>query len=304
MNDQNRKFFDSACEKLLKHDVHDGMTELSLALRDVRNKLDQKEWETFSSKVIRHRIQQILHEDPFTRHAFLKPRGYPGDALLLDYMYGHKPPPEETSILGRAIFDYTTNTGFPLSVRSRRDILASAIDDTADRFASPKIVSVACGHLREAMISVAISTKRVTEFVALDQDQESLGHIAETYPNQNVRTLNASVRAIISRAVRLNGFHLAYAAGLYDYLVDRVATKLTTAMFEMLASGGRLLIANFAPSGRDIAYMETFMGWKLIYRNENDMNRLTSGIAPESILSQRLFWDEHKNVIYLEVEKK
>jgi len=52
----------------------------------------------------------MIHEDPFTGRAFRKPRGYAGDAELIDLIYG----PEElwakpqASPLGLNIYQYTS----------------------------------------------------------------------------------------------------------------------------------------------------------------------------------------------------
>jgi extracellular factor (EF) 3-hydroxypalmitic acid methyl ester biosynthesis protein len=41
--------------------------------------------------VRRHSIFAQLLADPMTRQAFKKPRGYPGDADLIDLIYGSEP---------------------------------------------------------------------------------------------------------------------------------------------------------------------------------------------------------------------
>jgi extracellular factor (EF) 3-hydroxypalmitic acid methyl ester biosynthesis protein len=97
---------------------------------------------------------------------------------------------------------------------------------------------------------------------------------------------------------------LVYAAGLYDYLNERVAIRLTRQMFETLAPGGRLLIANFAPTLRDIGYMETYMGWKVKYRTRDDMKALSADIPLHAIASHRVFGDAFSNIVFLEVTKR
>ena len=80
--------------------------------------------------------------------------------------------------------------------------------------------------------------------------------------------------------------------------------KLTRLMFDMLAPGGRLLVANFAPNLRDIGYMETYMGWNLIYRTPDQMNALAADIPVDAFSERRVFWDEPGNILFLEVRKR
>ena len=103
---------------------------------------------------------------------------------------------------------------------------------------------------------------------------------------------------------RFEGYHFVYAAGLYDYLSDRVAARLTHIMFDMLAPGGRLLVANFAPRLPEVAYMETFMDWTLIYRTPEQMAVLSDNICGDDWKSHRLFWDAHGNIIFLDIVKR
>jgi hypothetical protein len=72
----------------------------------------------------------------------------------------------------------------------------------------------------------------------------------------------------------------------------------------MLAPGGRLVVANFATPLPEAGYMESFMGWKLIYRNSQDMGALSGEISSEEWKSHRLFWDEHESVLFLDLARR
>ena len=65
-----------------------------------------------------------------------------------------------------------------------------------------------------------------------------------------------------------------------------------------------LLVANFLPGIRDIGYMETFMGWNLIYRNRYEMMGLTSEIPQDEIQDIRVFTEDNESIIFLQVTKK
>ncbi len=75
-------------------------------------------------------------------------------------------------------------------------------------------------------------------------------------------------------------------------------------MFAMLRSGGRLLVANFAPNLPDIGYLETAMDWQLIYRDEAAMEALTVEIPDSAIKDRHLFRDPHNNIVFLEIERQ
>lgn len=280
------------------------MDLLMSRLSYLRHRLGPERWEAIFSEAVSHPISQLIWQDPFTHHSFSKPRGYPGDAALLDYIYGCTPLPEGTSPLGQAIFHVNRDRQAPRSVRSRAQILANLIDETADRFPMPRILSIACGHLREAGMSTAVMNGRIGQFIAVDQDVESLAEVERMYGPKGVRTERQSVRAIVAEKTDYRGFHFVYAAGLYDYLADRVARRLTRLMFDMLAPGGRLLIANFAPCVEDLGYIESYMGWKLIYREPEQMLELGGDISSSEWKSQRLLWDEHESIIFLEITKR
>src|SRR4051812_41046514 len=250
--------------------VNAGMARMHLILRERRRELPEDAWRQFVAQLRQHPLVGILHADPFTQRAFAKPRGYAGDAVMMDYIYGYGVQEcEALSPTTRKVFDYCTTTSAPLAVRFRRQLLAETIDAAAN--ACPgrpaDVLALAAGHLREADLSCAVRAGRA-RITAIDQDEESLGVIRRDYGALQISTVNASVRRIIAGRVHLEPCDLAYSAGLYDYLPAAAATRLTALMFDALRPGGRLLVANFLPNIFDLGYMEGVMDWQLIYRDD------------------------------------
>lgn len=296
---------DEAEAMLLGGQVDEGMTKLTLRFQTLQNEAAPEDWAMFAKRdFLPHPIVNLVHQDPFTKHSFVKPRRYAGDADLIDFMYGIRQPDANTSELGRKIFDWAMRQSTVRSVRARREIIASTIDELAEKSSDLRILSIACGHLREGITSQGVQNKCVSEFFALDQDALSLEVVSRELSAFNVRTIHAPIKRLFKKNTEFQNLDFVYAAGLYDYLPQKVAVSLTSKVFGMLKSGGRLLVANFAPPLRDMAYSETFMQWKLIYRNEAEVSDFASDIAPEAISNRRLFWDAPKNVIYLEIIKR
>src|SRR5688572_13318319 len=155
------------------------MDDLFLALRDRRLASKPDEWPNFTQKCRQHPLMHVMHLDPFTFRAFSKPRGYAGDAVMMDYIYRR----EETwscptgDSTGQCIFNYTTSAPASEGVRARRAFIASFIDRLAERRKQPHVLALASGHLREANLSSAIRRKRLGRLVAVDVDQESLNEV-------------------------------------------------------------------------------------------------------------------------------
>ena len=76
-----------------KNLTKDKIDPLFRFLNEIRLSTNKAEWKALLNKVIlAHPISKLLHQDPCTHHSFTKPRGYPGDADLLDFFYRKKTP--------------------------------------------------------------------------------------------------------------------------------------------------------------------------------------------------------------------
>ena len=284
----------------------DLIEKLFRELRDMRLKASPREWKTFVKEVVpKHPLKEFLHQDPFSRHSFEKPRGYAGDAELLDYIYGDSKANISTEY-GQMIFEYTTNAPASRAVRYRRDLIATMIDQLAEEKEAPRILSLACGHLREAHLSKAVQEGRIKEYLAIDQDAQSLSVVATNFSGLKVTPLRHSVRDFIAgrHLDTLGTFDFIYAAGLYDYLPQPHAQKLTKCMFDRLQPEGKLLIANFLPDIPDVGYMETFMAWQLIYRNRSELFDVSALIPDSAVREEKAFIEDNQSIIFLEMVKK
>ena len=264
-----------------------------------------EEWRGMVASARLHELNDLVLEDPFTRRAFTKPRGYAGDAEMMDFIYGREeqwPEPEATPI-GRAIFRYTTQAPASAGVRARRGFIADLLDRLVEERRSPEVLSIAAGHLREASLASSVKRGRIGRLVAMDADALSLKEVARRYGGFKVETVPADLRRLLTGRLTMGPFDLVYTTGLFDYLTESTGRRLTTSMFRMLKPGGRLVVANFLPGVRDIGYMETYMDWNLIYRTRYDMLRLTEDVPQSEIADIRLFAEENQNIIFLELTR-
>jgi len=285
--------------------IDEGMGVLLPALQARRLELNDSAWGEFARLCLDHPLRQLLHEDPFTYRAFSKPRGYAGDAALLDFIYGEEEgwPAPEASAMGKSIFASTTCSSACEAVRARRAFIADLVDRIVEEVPYPHLLSIAAGHLREAELCAAVKRRKLGRYVALDSDQESLAEVQRSYGRFGVEPVAATVRQLLTHRVDLGRFDFVYATGLFDYLPLAAARRLTAAMFQMLRPRGRLLIANFLPGILDVGYMESFMSWKLIYRDRGAMIQLADEIPQEQIREIRIVAEENQNIIFLLVTK-
>lgn len=287
-----------------KH-IESTLNKLAQELNRMASTLAESKWEMLIKQILwQHPILKIMHQDPSFKRSFEKPRGYAGDAVLLDYFYTKSAP--FLSKIGKQIFKRTVNRPSAIAVRNRAELIASYIDKTADTKKEPRILSIACGHLREALMSQAIINNRIAELVAIDHDLETLNVIKHELTPYRITPIHHSIFSLIKgrEKNKLGQFDFAYSAGLFDYLSDRMGQALTKYMFDLLKPNGTLLITNFSANNPDRGYMEAFMDWKLIYRNQPEIESLAKNIPNKLIKSKKAFKDANNTIIYLEIIKR
>lgn len=281
---------------------HQIIHRIAGSLHQVRMRYSPSVWQKLIPIAQEHPVARHFLEDPFTRWSSEKPRGYSGDAQLLDFIYGHPSVADRiagASPLGRALYDYTKDASSSVAVRERRDLLTQHVDEIASsRGGEAEVLTIAAGHLREANRSVALKEGRLKRWVALDQDPLSVGSISRDFAGTCIEAVDGSVRGILAGRHDFGKFDFVYAAGLYDYLNDKVSIKLTQRCLEMLKPNGVFLFANFATDIMVDGYMETFMNWALLLRSEADMWRIINGSVGDMPVEGTVRFGQNKNVVY------
>ncbi|MFY0569571.1 class I SAM-dependent methyltransferase [Archangium lansingense] len=218
------------------------------------------------------------------RRCWEKPRGYAGDYLMMEALYRHTP-------AGDTPFERWMDAwalelpGFQ-AVRNRRDQLAELLRAEHARGAR-RVMNVASGSAPE-LVAVAreISFENVT---LLDQDQGALdaalahftrvGALPATR-HEALRLWCGSVLELLRNRSDLprGSQDFIYSIGLYDYLTERFARRLTTKLWDGLAPGGLLVLGNFNGHNPMHHFTESALDWYLIYRDPADLLRLVDGL--------------------------
>lgn len=281
-----------------------GKSALQLVQRPLAELLEHASADTraddFSDLIRTHPLHALAAQCPLTQRCVQRPRGYAGDAVMMDLIYSRRAPAEATDV-GKYWFDFVVNGSMSQSVRYRKDLLRAYIDDAVDAHDNYAILSVASGHSRELESSLVLDPKHQGCFIGMDQDEESCAVAREAYAARadgRVEILAKGVRSLLAEHTLFadRRFDLIYSAGLYDYLADRTAVALTARLIGLLNPGGRLVLANFLPNSASRGYATALMDWHLIYRTPAQFTALFGSAAARITTSI----DPQRNVVYAE----
>lgn len=299
--------FDEAVHLFSRRPASEAMARLVQGLHRLRRDLDTAAWEAVKSDWMQHPLARIVHQDPLTSWAYRKPRGYPCDATLLDLVRGEAcvaPDIAAATELGRAIYACTSRSALAAGLCERPRIVAEVVDRVARKADRPiSVLSLAAGHLREADCSQAWAEERVARWVAFDHDREHQAWLQDRFAKSAVEVFDGTPRGLVNDRCQLDRFDVISAVGLYDHLDAEFAQRLTAVAFRMLKPGGTLLFSTIASGIETDGYMETFMGWRLIDRDEEAMAGIWSDLPNEEIAVCWLFTDANQAMIYAVVQR-
>lgn len=245
-----------------------------------RATLSEQQWKKFVDKDRSLREwRDYLLNDPYTRRGYEKPRGYSGDAVLMDFAYKH---PSITSYIqeanddGKCVYEYTSNAPQSLSAVSRTKFIGEIIEKKA-RENKINIASIASGHGREFECLTSEAKSNIETVLAVDSDIASLDCFCST-SLQNINTMPLGRNIFKTRLEQYGNRDLVYSLGLFDYLSNDAAVAVLENMCNCVSDNGTVVIANLHHQAENLGYCEAIMDWWMIPRNEDDLEALASSI--------------------------
>jgi len=251
---------------------------------DIVKNLDKNDYAIYQA-YFQKNILPLVGNAEVNKHIYIKPLGYSGDFITMNYIFDY-----HDKFIGKTSFEKLINNltcSIPISLSNiaRKEFLKGQILRVlTEKGANAKIASIASGSAREVLELLNDNSINVpVKYIFFDFENKALEYIKNGLNKVDQRAkvnfdasfINDNVINIIRKpAIRekLQGQDLIYAFGIYDYLSDIVAKKLTSALFGCLKSGGTLVVCNASVDKTDFrAYFEFLGEWNMIYRTKEEM---------------------------------
>ncbi len=276
----------------------------SRALRDRPEEFDQ------CRRLARSRLLPLLIAGPIWHRSYHKPRGYPGDYGVMNFVYDQAD--EGPDPYARLCHRLGLDVG--ACVRTR---LQFVVDELAARMGvtgTPlRVLSLGCGSAREIAPAIALGTpRRAVELTLLDHDLEALDAARRAVepavascPGPPFETRYEAVS--FSQVLRDARFtqqwqkqDVVYCMGLADYVPDERLQPLVSALFALVADGGSLILGNMKEPSDTFWALDFILDWPLVYRTERAMRDLAASMQASRT---QLLLEETGNNFVLKLRK-
>lgn len=237
-------------------------------------------------KLFEKKFRQYFLYGWITTWSFQKPYGYAGDFKIIDNLYINQ---ATTTGFDRLFDNHFLELSVAVAVRNRKNDFKEIIRDYVKKRNGVKrplrIMNLACGPAREIKELLEEDKEKIfseASFDCYDAEEKALEHargLLNGYSNQVQFIHSNAVRIALKKEVEKEipkRYDLIYSTGLFDYLDERVATRLVTNLHKLLQPDGLMAISNATDKyhNRSAYWMEWVMDWNLIYRTPDEFKKI------------------------------
>jgi len=299
-----------ANDALIQQQFDEAVRELLVEGDELERAVDDKLVMKNVKEHFRALVSCWVRETRCVDRAYRKPRGYPGDAKLLESIYDNKPVLDRR--MGACFERNFLNDTYAVAVRERKektkDFLRQFLGTTT---VDPvRILNIACGACRELKeLFTEGKWERRYRLACVDHDEEALtlarDHLAILPSNFSAEFIKEDVLNLCkssSYAETLSGQHLIYSIGLADYLPDRILKKLLACMYQWLEPQGVILLTHKEKNRHKPLAPDWFCDWAFVPRDQEDLLRLIqeAGIRRACVTWE---WESSGRVLFALITK-
>lgn len=285
-------------------------TEFLLRAHDLDLSLSNK---TIIRKVkenFRELVGDWAYQSLIVKRCFEKPRGYPGDYMMIENVYNNRP---LSKGMGEYFDRYLLSNAYTIAVRLRKNKLGEILHNyIAGNVNKPeiRILNLACGSCREIVELIPqIKYKNPLIFTCIDWDEEALdfSRNALRNPPENIKTDFIKKDLMNLTKEEDSGFlpkqDLIYSIGLIDYLPNRILKKWLQTFYAFLPSGGKFIVTHkdkektFPPLPPD-----WFCDWKFVPRTKDEAVELLQNTLSSFDLDIKT--DDFSYIFYFTLTKR
>ncbi len=235
----------------------------------------------------RRELHPLILCSPFLHRTYTKPLGYAGDYEMVNMMFRDRWEGANTyAKIMNALLIYSDGA---LAHRNRIEKLMGYLTaETARTLAEQRplrVLNIACGPAIEIQRFIRNSPlSDHCQFNLLDFNAETLAYTRSCIQDAikaggrkpTIEFIHKSVHDLLQEARgRREGdgqsYDLVYCAGLFDYLSDKICSRLLELFARWTAPGGLMVSTNVHPNNPVRYFMEHLLEWNLIYRDNDHM---------------------------------
>lgn len=227
----------------------------------------------------REAIDPWFRQSWFMERALKKPRGYPGDYVLLSAIYDNVPKSRGLGgLLDLYFLDQTLAHGVRTRLAGVRRFLAAEVLRRQGRLS---ILNVACGPAREYAEGFACDGRDV-HLTCVDMDEQALDFVQEHVAGQPEVEIDFecvcynALRMVSSKSTvaKFGRSDVIYSVGLCDYIPDDFMIRILRGWRESLDEGGVVYVAFKDRHRYNKAVYQWLVDWHFYQRDEEDCRRL------------------------------
>ncbi|MHB8897816.1 MAG: class I SAM-dependent methyltransferase family protein [Thermoguttaceae bacterium] len=267
-SEEHRRRVDAAIDQMRVacRQLEDLIGENAEALRETR-------------EALREAIAPWFDQSYTMERAKTKPRGYPGDYIMLLGVYDGVP---RSPGLGGYLDAYFMQAELARAVRGRmRAVREFLVEELSRRDGDVSIVDIACGPCREFVGGLECPPNVRPRITVVDSDQEALDYVAGSVsgiggaPKLHCLRHNALRVGSVRRNIEAFGRpDILYSVGLFDYIPDRFLVPMLQGLRDTLAEGGVLYLAFKDCERYDKTVYQWMVDWFFFQRTADECREL------------------------------